>query len=77
MSKNKYCYAVVDKENGSLLRFESQPTLSIYYKKEIAQGVVKNFTGFVIQPILLEDMERFIIHPDSVNYRSHNIDYKI
>lgn len=67
MAKNKYCYAIVDKENCKILS-STFPILPIYIDKKMASDVVKNFKGFIVKPILLEDLETFLLYPDRVNH---------
>lgn len=55
MANNKYYYAIVNKENGKLLLDEGR--LPIYYNKSVAKDTAKNFTDYVVHPILIEGFD--------------------
>lgn len=62
MAKQKHCYAIVNQNTGQLLLEDGK--LPIYWNKKVAQEMVKRFNGFCIEPVLLEELRRFILtHP--------------
>lgn len=59
MSKQKYCYIIVDKENAKILVDSGR--LPIYWRKEVAKGVAKDYTGYITHKISLEGLEKLIL----------------
>lgn len=60
MSKPKYYYAVVNKENGRLLTEDHK--LPFYWIKRIAQETVKKFNGYIVIRVNIEDIENLFYH---------------
>ena len=63
MAKSKYCYAIVNKENGEL--YVDCGRLSIYYNKEVAQEVFKYFDvkedHYCIQSVNFKNLNKVIL----------------
>ncbi len=61
MAKNKYCYVVLNRDNGKMILEDAK--LPIYYNKKVAQGVCKAWgDDYCVHPIILEDMETFVLN---------------
>lgn len=59
MSKRKYYYAIVNKENGGLL--VAKASLPIYWVKEIAIHEAKKYEGYVVSKLPIDSLERLIL----------------
>jgi len=59
MSKQKYYYAVVKKDNGNLL-LEGHK-LPFYWLKKIAKETADKFEGYIVTRINLCDIEKLIL----------------
>lgn len=59
MAKQKYCYAIVHKENGRLLVDDA--VLPIYWNREVARSTAKKHVGYIAHPVNLEELHRFIL----------------
>lgn len=60
MSKSKYYYAIVDKENGNMLLEDGK--LPFYWNKGIAKERCINFYGYVVHKLSLSEIESMILH---------------
>lgn len=59
MSNKKYYYAVVNKGTGKPLLEDHK--LPVYWNKEVAEKVIKNFPTYCIVPVNIELFEKFIL----------------
>jgi len=59
MGKQKYCYVIVNKENGSLLI--NSVVLPIYWRKNVASVICKEFNNYIVHKIELDKIERLIL----------------
>lgn len=59
MANSKYCYVLVNKDTGKFLVEDTR--LPIYWNKTVAQHRVNKFPGFIIEPVLLKELYKFIL----------------
>ena len=59
MSKLKYHYCIVNKENGYMLIQDGK--LPMYWMKKLAQEECKNFTGYVVVRIPVDSIQKLIL----------------
>jgi len=59
MAKRKYCYVIVNKENGNMLVEDNK--LPFYWDKEVAKRRCLDFNTHLVQKIVLEDIENLIL----------------
>jgi hypothetical protein len=59
MSKSKYFYIIVDKENGQMLLEDGK--LPFYWNKKIAKERCVSFDGYVVHKLLLSEIETMIL----------------
>lgn len=62
MAKSKYCYVIVNYENGNMLLEDGK--LPIYWNKKVAKERCSNFKGCVVQKLKLIDIENLIFHSE-------------
>ena len=59
MSTKKYCYAIVEKENGKMAII--QGTLPIYWDHDVAKDRASGFTSKIVHRISISDIEKLIL----------------
>ncbi len=60
MSKSKYFYIIVDKENAKMLLEDGK--LPFYWNKTAAKMRCKSFQGHIVNRLFLSDIESMILH---------------
>lgn len=59
MPKQKYYYAVVDRETGELL--STDYTLPIYWLKKDALAEASHYLEYIVQPVSAADLHKLIL----------------
>lgn len=62
MARQKYYYAIVNKENGNMILEDAK--LPIYYNKKVAKRICDNWgtDKYCVHPVLAENLCNFILH---------------
>lgn len=66
MAKAKYCYAILKKDNGSMLIEDKK--LPIYWNKKVAQDVCKKLTGYCVHPVVLDKLEIILLRSKQIEF---------
>lgn len=60
MSKSKYCYVIVNAENGNMLLEDCK--LPIYWNKKVAKERCSKFNGHIVHKLYLSDVEGMVLN---------------